>query len=196
MKMQTFRKPHQWLSFWLEKYIEVLTGLKYDGEKRKQYWLVLKTFLEELPGNPRNITLSAIKTFIATDPDERLLPITIFYQHIAPSRPHLDMLKKFDASDPMHTEQHVDGPVDKFEAQLLQQQLSDRTIRNYCAAVSGYLKWNEEKGICAHIGNIDEYCTFLATVKQLAPRTVSMHHSALKLFYTGFSPDQSSQNKQ
>lgn len=193
MKMQTFRKPHQWQSFWLEKYIEILTSLKYDGEKRKRYWAILKVFLEELPGNPRNLALAEVKSFIAVEPVERLIPISLFYQHIAPSRPHLEMLKKFDSTDHDAHVKHTETPLEKFEEHLLKQQLSDRTVKNYCTAVTGYLKWTEEKKYEPTVVSVDKYCTMLSTVKQLAPRTVTMHHTALKLFFSTFdsapSPD-------
>lgn len=187
MKMQTFRKPHQWLSFWLEKYVEVLTGLKFDGEKRKKYWSVLKTFLEELPGNPRNLSLPLIKTFISTNPGERLIPITLFYQHIAPSPTHLEMLNSWGSSGTAetHTETQPDnGLVKQFEVHLSTQNLSERTIKNYLNALNSYLKWLEDSGTPPSIDKSDDYRVFLTEIRQLAPRTIVMQDTALKLFYT------------
>lgn len=189
MKMQTFRKPHQWINFWLEKYADVLTDLKYSGEKRKKYWAVLKEFLEKLPGNPRNLSINAVRNFIIVDPENRLHPIVLFYHHIAPSKPHTAMLENFDPSDPASPDNCTNGPVEKFEALLLKQNLTEKTVKNYCTALSGYLKWMDENGIDVLTEKIDEYCNFITTIKQLAPRTVSIHRSALTVFYTNLIMD-------
>lgn len=184
MKMQTFRKPHQWLTFWLEKYIEVLTNLKFDGEKRKKYWAILKGFLEAHPGNPRNLSLTDVHGYIAAKAEERLEPITLFFQHIAPSRTHLDMLKKFNAAKGIAAEvSSGNDKLDVFVASLQKQDLTERTIKNYTNAVSGYYKWAEENESENASPRIDEYCTFLTDIRQLAPRTIATHQIALKLFF-------------
>jgi len=185
MKMQTFRKPHQWLTFWLEKYIEVLTNLKIDVEKRKKYWTILKGFLEALPGNPRNLSLADVHGYIAADAEERLEPITLFFQHIAPSRPHLDMLKKFNAASSGVAAETTSGNdnLDLFVASLQKQDLTDRTIKNYCNAINSYFKWAEENESDRASPRIDAYCAFLTDIRQLAPRTIATHQIALKLYF-------------
>jgi len=185
MKMQTFRKPHQWLTFWLEKYLEVLANLKFDGDTRKQYWAILKSFLEAHPGNPRNLSLADVHSFISEAPEMRLVPVTLFFQHIAPSKPHLEMLKKFGSSAGKVPEEESTSnePLEKFITTLQDQGLSERTVKNYSNAVSGYFKWAEENEKPADKPHIEGYVEFLSTIRQLAPRTIAMHQTALRLFY-------------
>lgn len=185
MKMQTFRKPHQWLNFWLEKYTEVLAGLKYGTEQRKFLWSTLKLFLEELPGNPRNLPVDSVKSFIDADPVNRLLPVTIFFQHIAHSRPHLDMLKTYnEGKNGDSVANFSDDPVERFRVTISTKTFSDNTIKNYCSAVSAFIRWLDEgSAIDRSGGRIEEYCTYLLKEKQLSPRTVSLHSAALKLFF-------------
>ena len=180
MKMQTFRKPHQWLNFWLEKYTDILGTLKYTAEQRKQCWAVLKQFLEELPGNPRNIPLDAVEKFIAGAPEERALPVTIFYQKIAPSKPHLELLRKFERPDAAGI---VTDPQERFAELLAAKQFSPRTVKNYTSSVTQFLKWLDGNGNTVTVDKIDAYCTYLSEEKKLAPRTVALHTAALKLFH-------------
>jgi hypothetical protein len=182
MKMQTFRKPHQWLNFWLEKYTETLSGLKVSAEVRKKYWVTLKQFLEELPGNPRNIALSAVEAFIAVCPEERLAAITIFYQQIAPSKPHLEMLKKLVPKTPAVTPIAGQDPVEQFRSILAGQKFSPRTVKNYCTSTAAFLKWLNAAVTASTPQKIEEYCRYLAEQKKLAPRTIALHRAALKLF--------------
>ena len=181
MKMQTFRKPHQWLNFWLEKYTEVLSELKFSGDRRRQYWGVLKQFLEELPGNPRNIPQASIEDFIASAPEDRLNPITVFYQKIAPSKPHIELLRRL-------SQQHAHTPAtgtegnfeERFRLVLEQRNFSSRTIKNYRSSVNTFLKWLGPK--TATTEKVEEYCSYLSEGKKLAQRTVALHGAALKLF--------------
>ena len=183
MKMQTFRKPHQWLNFWLEKYAEVLSGLKYNSEQRKRFWATLKVFLETLPGNPRNIPLDSVRSFVDADPAERLLPVLLFYQHIAPSKPHMEMLGKIESVlSPRRSVGNKD-PVKRFRAILSNHNFSQRTIKNYCTVLNAYLKWLPGDPEDTSIEKIDEYCAYLTDEKRLAPRTVALHSAALKRFY-------------
>ncbi|MBN1575404.1 MAG: phage integrase N-terminal SAM-like domain-containing protein [Chitinispirillaceae bacterium] len=183
MKMQTFRKPHQWLNFWLEKYVEVLSGLKYSGEQRKLFWATLKTFLETLPGNPRNIPLESVRSFIENDPSERLPPILLFYLHIAPSKPHIEMLKKIESVAVNPPLASNEDPVQQFRTILLNRQFSQRTVKNYCTIVAAYLKWLPASRGDTSIDKIEQYRLYLAKEKRLAPRTIALHTAALKLFY-------------
>jgi hypothetical protein len=183
MKMQTFRKPHQWLNFWLEKYTDVLSTLKYSGEQRKQCWAILKLFLEELPGNPRNISLEAVEKFIAVAPEERALPVTIFYQKIAPSKPHIEMLKKFDRPVTATAAGGAADPLEQFNTLLASRDFSPRTVKNYTSSLAQFFKWSEETGATVSPETIDTYCIYLAQEKKLAPRTVALHSAALKLYH-------------
>ena len=181
MKMQTFRKPHQWLNFWLEKYTDTLSGLKYTSEQRKQYWATLKKFLEELPGNPRNIPLDKVQAFIEVDSNERALPVMLFYKHIAPSKPHMELLKKLaSASDTVLPE--TDDPLEHFKHMLSQQTFSPRTVKNYTSSVAAYLNWGNENGKKVLEPFLEEYTDFLTNVKKLSPRTIALHTAAIKLF--------------
>jgi hypothetical protein len=193
MKMQTFRKPHQWLSFWLEKYAEVLAELKYGGEQRKAYWQILKLFLETLPGNPRNIPLESIRSFINDDPAKRLVPIQLFYQHIASSKPHLEMLSTLDATGAGSPIGSETDPLEQFRAALVEQEFGERTIKNYCSSVAAYLRWLTDAPGHSSGATVEAYSTYLATEKKLAPRTVALHLAALKLYHqripSGGSPE-------
>ena len=182
MKMQTFRKPHQWLNFWLEKYTDVLSTLKYSGEQRKQCWAILKQFLEELPGNPRNISLEAVEKFISEAPEERALPVTIFYQKIAPSKPHIEMLKKYDRPVTAHAAGGAADPQEQFSELLSSRDFSPRTVKNYTSSLAQFLKWSQESKVPVSPETIATYCTYLAQEKKLAPRTVALHSAALKLY--------------
>ncbi len=182
MKMQTFRKPHQWLNFWLEKYTDVLSTLKYSADQRKQCWSILKLFLEKLPGNPRNISLEAVEKFIAEAPEERALPVTIFYQKIAPSKPHIEMLKKYDRPAASNGTGSAGNPQEQFNELLSSRNFSPRTVKNYTSSLAQFLKWSEENKAAASLETIETYCTYLAQEKKLAPRTVALHSAALKLY--------------
>lgn len=181
MKMQTFRKPHQWLNFWLEKYTDTLSGLKYTSEQRKQYWATLKTFLEELPGNPRNIPLDKIQAFVEVDSSERALPVMLFYKHIAPSKSHIELLKKLVSSTDM-TLPETDDPLEHFKNMLSRQTFSPRTVKNYTSSVAAYLNWGNENGKKVLEPFLEEYTDFLTNVKKLSPRTIALHTAAIKLF--------------
>ena len=181
--MQTFRKPHQWLNFWLEKYTDVLAGLKYSGEQRKQFWATLKIFLEKFPGNPRNLDLTAIGAYITENTDERLQPIILFYQHVAPSKPHLEMLRKMVASmDTTSSDMHAD-PVERFRALLSDKNFSPRTVKNYSTVAASFLRWCEDTPEKGKADKIERYCRYLAVDKKLSERTIALHKAALKLFY-------------
>jgi hypothetical protein len=181
MKMQTFRKPHQWLNFWLEKYTDTLSGLKYTSVQRKQYWTMLKKYLIELPGNPRNIPLDKVQEFIEVDSNERALPIMLFYKHIAPSKPHLELLNKLLAASDT-TVPESDDPLEHFKHTLSQQSFSPRTVKNYTSSVAAYLNWGNENGKKVLEPFMDEYIVFLTDVKKLSPRTIALHTAAIKLF--------------
>ncbi|MBN1760174.1 MAG: phage integrase N-terminal SAM-like domain-containing protein [Chitinispirillaceae bacterium] len=183
MKMQTFRKPHQWLNFWLEKYSDVLATLKYSGEKRKQYWAILKQFLEELPGNPRNIPIESVKAFIDSAPEERLHPISIFYQQIAPSKPHMELLKKIGRSVTSGNTAMEQDPQETFTELLAQKEFSPRTIKNYTSSLSAFIKWLGKEKASMAPEQIDAYCTYLSKEKKLAPRTIALHIAALKMYH-------------
>jgi hypothetical protein len=182
MKMQTFRKPHQWLNFWLEKYSDLLSSLKYSGEQRKKYWAVMKVFLEELPGNPRNIPLEAVEKFVTENLKERLLPISLFYKQIAPSKPHMELLRKLTPPETVDEAIAEQDPVDWFRELLEEEKFSPRTVKNYTASLSAFIKWlGTDKDCTAE--TIDPYCDYLAQEKHLAPRTVALHSAALKLYF-------------
>lgn len=182
MKMQTFRKPHQWLNFWLEKYADTLSGLKYTSEQRKQYWATLKIFLEKLPGNPRNIDLDAIRSFILEDAGERLLPVMLFYKHIAPSKPHLEMLNQLanTAAPPSDT---PSDPVEQFKSILSNREFSERTVKNYATVAVTFTRWFDRSVHEMTTDDIDEYCHYIDKEKGLSQRTVALHRTALKLFH-------------
>lgn len=180
--MQTFRKPHQWLSFWLEKYTEALNKVHLDADTRKIYWRILKEFLEALPGNPRNITLDSICEFISTNPEERLVPVTLFYQHVSPSAPHLDLLKKLQ-KEPGKQTVAADDPLHKFRTVLWARHLSERTVSNYCNSVKAYLVWLGDPAAVANSGQIEVYTAYLAEEKKLSQRTIALHTAALRIYY-------------
>lgn len=183
MKMQTFRKPHQWLNFWLEKYADALSGLKFSGEQRKKYWATLKVFLEELPGNPRNIPHEKIRKFIEVDPKKRLLPVLLFYRHIAPSKPHIELLKKLEGRFGDSSSARSDDPVENFTSFLSGQQFSPRTVKNYSSAFNGFVKWLGGDSPETAEGKLDDYSDYLAGTRKLSSRTVALHISAIKLYY-------------
>jgi hypothetical protein len=181
MKMQTFRKPHQWLNFWLEKYTDTLSGLKYTSEQRKQFWATLKKYLEELPGNPRNIPQEKVQAFVEVNSAERALPIFLFYKHIAPSKTHQELLNTLVASTDTSIPES-DDPLEHYKHTLAQQSFSPRTVKNYTSSVAAYLNWGNENGKKALEPFLEEYVAFLTNVKKLSPRTIALHTAAIKLF--------------
>lgn len=182
MKMQTFRKPHQWLNFWLEKYTEALNKVHLDADTRKIYWRILKEFLEVLPGNPRNITLDSISEFIRANPEERLIPVTLFYQHVSPSAPHLDLLKKLQKEPGTQTAAE-DDPLQQFRTVLWARHLSERTVSSYCNSVKAYLVWLEHPADIANSDQVEVYTAYLAEEKKLSQRTIALRTAALRIYY-------------
>lgn len=182
MKMQTFRKPHQWLNFWLEKYSDLLSSLKYSGEQRKQYWAVMKLFLEELPGNPRNIPIEAVEKFVAVAPGERVLPVSLFYKQIAPSKPHTELLRNIAPPETDNEAVAQQDPVEWFKELLVEEHFSPRTVKNYTSSLSSFLKWLGNSTDCT-ADSMETYTEHLIQEKKLAPRTVALHSAALKLYF-------------
>ncbi len=183
MKIQTFRKPHQWLNFWLEKYSETLVGLKYNAETRKRLWATLKLFLEKLSGNPRNIPLEAVKAFVEEDPAQRLKAIILFYRHIAHSKPHIEMLEQMESVYGSIAGVEAIDPVERFRKFLEESDSNQSTIKNYCATLSSYLRWLNADPTGTSISKIAEYRRYLTEEKKLAPGTIELHCSVIKRFY-------------
>lgn len=189
MKIQTFRKPHQWLNFWLERYSEFLSELKYSSEEKKMFWNVLKLFLTEHPGNPRNIPCEAVISFVKVNVNERLIPLAIFYKNIAPSTPHFESLKTLGDVESIVGKKSFKSDIERFEKALLEQKFNERTIKNYCSVVEAFLNWLDfTKNNSGNVEeNIEKYSNYLIEKKHLSPKTTAMHSSAIRLFYKTLS---------
>ncbi|MCX7725220.1 MAG: phage integrase N-terminal SAM-like domain-containing protein [Chitinispirillaceae bacterium] len=196
MKIQTFRKPHQWLNFWLERYSEFLSELKYSAEEKKEFWNVLKLFLTAHTGNPRNIPCESVISFVKINIKERLIPLALFYKNIAPSTSHFEILKTLGDIESIVGEKSFKNDIEKFEKILVEQSFNERTIKNYCSVVEAFLNWLEcakNDGSCVE-ENIEKYCNYLIEKKHLSPKTTAMHASAIRLFYKTLS-SQENKNK-
>lgn len=76
--------------------------------------------------------------------------------------------------------------LEQFEQYLQEEGKSKNTIKSYLQSVSGFLKWfDESKGTefrQLHRENVQEYISFLRTVKQAKPKTINTKLNALVKF--------------
>ncbi|KYD14314.1 MULTISPECIES: tyrosine-type recombinase/integrase [Saccharococcus] len=76
--------------------------------------------------------------------------------------------------------------LEQFEQYLREEGKSENTIKGYLQSVSGFLKWfDESKGVefkQLHRENVQEYISFLRTVKNAKPKTINTKLNALVKF--------------
>lgn len=76
--------------------------------------------------------------------------------------------------------------IGKFQEYLLKDNKSENTIKGYIQSVSGFLNWfDESKGVefkKLHRENVQDYISFLKTVKKSKPKTINTKINALMKF--------------
>lgn len=78
------------------------------------------------------------------------------------------------------------GRLEQFERYLWEEGKSENTIKSYLQSVAGFLKWfDESKDVefkRLHRENVQEYISFLRTVKKAKPKTINTKLNALVKF--------------
>jgi len=89
---QAYQTPDYWRKFWVGKLSKKLSQEQTDIQDVNNYIRIVNTYLEENPGNPRGISVSALEKFIAKYSDKVLPVLRYFYEYIANSELHLKRL--------------------------------------------------------------------------------------------------------
>jgi integrase/recombinase XerD len=76
--------------------------------------------------------------------------------------------------------------LEQFQQYLLNEKKSENTVKGYLQSVAGFLKWfDQSKGVKfkqLHRENVQEYLSFLRTVKNAKPKTINTKLNALVKF--------------
>jgi hypothetical protein len=97
---KNIQSPRQWTDLWLTKLSVECAKRNLEDKDVSRYCSVLDAFLTKNPGNPRQIPLEKIQRFVKTNKKDAIATLTIFYQNVAYSAQHFDLLNSISQSAP------------------------------------------------------------------------------------------------
>ena len=95
MKYRESASKMDWLDLWLNKFSAELAKLDFSPKQVQNNYTILRQYLSENPGNPRAIEIDKLKRFVSDQKIDVAPPLVIFYDKIARSEKHLELLAKY-----------------------------------------------------------------------------------------------------
>jgi hypothetical protein len=96
MKYRESASKMDWLDLWLDKYSAELTKMDLSSLEVQNNLKILRDFLTKNPGNPRAIDGAILQKFVSNQKTNVVAPLIIFYDKIARSEKHLEILAQFN----------------------------------------------------------------------------------------------------
>lgn len=98
MEYRKITSDHDWLDLWLTKFTTELGTRNFSREETSLHRAVISAFLTAHKGNPREIGMRAMRVFLAKRPAADIAPLALFYDCVAHSDKHLEVLARLSAS--------------------------------------------------------------------------------------------------
>ena len=92
MQYRITTSASNWVDVWLNKYSLVLEKKNFSAEDACRYRVIIRQYLTQNPGNPREIALANLKKFVSVRKQDVLAPLILFYETAALSEKHLKVL--------------------------------------------------------------------------------------------------------
>jgi hypothetical protein len=97
MEYRKITSATDWRDLWLGKFISELKTKNLPSEESDAYRAVLSEYLTAYEGNPREIDLKKMKQFVFKRKSKSIPPLILFYQSVARSDRHLELLNELSA---------------------------------------------------------------------------------------------------
>ena len=81
-----------WVEVWINKYSLILEEKKLPATEALFYRTLVRQYLTQNPGNPREIAIAKLKKFVSGRKEDVTAPFVLFYESVAPSENHLKVL--------------------------------------------------------------------------------------------------------
>lgn len=81
-----------WVDVWLNKYALILEEKNLSAEETCGYRGIIRQYLTQNPGNPREIALAQLIKFVSGRKQNVLAPLILFYKTAALSEKHIKAL--------------------------------------------------------------------------------------------------------
>jgi hypothetical protein len=94
MKYQGKTSVAKWVDLWMGKFSTELAAKNIPELESRRYNEVVRKYLTENAGNPREIDLAKLKKFVTGQNVDAAPGLRIFYETVAPSEKHLEALDK------------------------------------------------------------------------------------------------------
>jgi hypothetical protein len=98
MEYRKITSEHDWHDLWLAKFTTELCARNLSKEETSSYQSVLSGYLTAHKGNPREISMRAMRSFLAKRKTADIAPLVLFYDCVAHSEKHLEQLALVSAS--------------------------------------------------------------------------------------------------
>jgi len=98
MEYRKITSANDWRDLWLGKFISELKTKTLSSEESDSYRAVLAEYLTAYEGNPREIDLKKMKQFVSKQKNRAIPPLVLFYQSVARSDKHLELLNQLAAT--------------------------------------------------------------------------------------------------
>jgi len=89
------KSPEEWREIWIKKSGEILKEQHIPSEQKSLFLEHINDFLNEFPGPPYYIPEEKLKNYLADKKNDPVMGITFFFEHVASSDKHLDILHAF-----------------------------------------------------------------------------------------------------
>jgi hypothetical protein len=98
MEYRKITSDHDWHDLWLGKFTAELGARNFSKEVAALHCTVISDFLTAYKGNPREISVRAMKAFLAKRPAADIAPLALFYDCVAHSEKHIEVLAQLSVS--------------------------------------------------------------------------------------------------
>lgn len=98
MEYRKITSDHDWHDLWLGKFTAELGARNFSKEETSSHRAVISDFLTAHKGNPREISERALRAFLAKRPPADIAPLALFYDCVAHSEKHLEVLARISVA--------------------------------------------------------------------------------------------------
>ncbi len=100
MEYRKITSSQDWRELWLGKFTAELEKRRLTPEETKLFCAVLIKYLTAYDGNPREIEIEKTRHFVLTGRKNVIAPLVLFYEAVARSEKHLELLAQLGARKP------------------------------------------------------------------------------------------------
>jgi|WetSurMetagenome_2_1015567.scaffolds.fasta_scaffold00055_59 hypothetical protein len=98
MEYRKITSAGEWRDLWLSKFGAELQKRNLPAPDVSSYRSVLSDYLTRHKGNPREIGMGKLRTFLAKRKSADIAPLVVFYESVARSETHLEQLSRISAT--------------------------------------------------------------------------------------------------